>query len=223
MYIADWLNLTFIPRLHRHQVRWWSTWRWIRSLVGELRRPGPFSRSFFGWFRAFQGRRIFSCFLCFAWSFPSWHSHGIRKEWWKRQQQEQLEEGRKPTQLNRRSTVVVSMMGTSKTILIQSMKELPQKTYLSTADSSDGQDNKKEKLLEHGDAVLRLEINQICIGEEHERGWELPCWGGLELFWWVWVLDKQRCISHHRSRGYWRHDEAWEETGVSRQVLAFRA
>ena len=62
------------------------------------------------------------------------------------------------------------MMGTSKTILIQSMKELPQKTYLSTADSSDGQDNKKEKLLEHGDAVLRLEINQICIGEEHERG-----------------------------------------------------
>ena len=45
------------------------------------------------------------------------------------------------------------MMETSKTILIQSMKELSQKTYLSTADSSDGQDNKKEKLLEHGDDV----------------------------------------------------------------------
>ena len=180
MHIADWLNLTFIPRLHRHQLRWWSTSGWIRSPFGELRKPGPFSRSFFGWFHAFQERRIFSCFLCYAWSFPFWHSHGIRKEWWKRQQQEQLEEGRKPAKLNERKRMVVSMMGTSKTVLIQSTQGLPRKTYLSTADSSDGQDNKKEKLLEHGDIVLRLEINRICIGAEHKRGWEMPCWGGLE-------------------------------------------
>ncbi len=66
--------------------------------------------------------------------------------------------------------MVVSTMETSKTVLIQPLKELPRKTYLSTADGSNGQDNKEEKLLEHGDVVLRLEINQICIGEEQKRG-----------------------------------------------------